>query len=110
MNSKLKLSALFLACSLALTGCGGSSSDKGSNAGNGGSVVSEQDVAKGFVNTLNTMISGVQNIDANYKQVTNLSNNMSNLSLAVSFPFLCWASILFSPPPFNASLFLLSSK
>ena len=81
MNSQLKLSALFLACSLALTGCGGSSSDKGNNAGNGngGAVVSEQDAAKGFVNTLNTMISGVQNIDANYKQVTNLSNNMSNL-------------------------------
>ena len=87
MNSQLKLSALFLACSLALTGCGGSSSDNGNNAGNGngngngngGAVVSEQDAAKGFVNTLNTMISGVQNIDANYKQVTNLSNNMSNL-------------------------------
>ena len=81
MNSKLKLSALFLACSLALTGCGGSSSDSGSNSGNGngGVVTSDQQKAKNFINTLNTMISGVQNVEKNYQQVTNLSDNLSSL-------------------------------
>lgn len=78
---QLKLSALFLACSLAISGCGGSSSSDNAtnNPGNGGVVLSDQAKAKGFVNTLNTMISGVQSIEANYKQVNDLSDNLLNL-------------------------------
>ena len=82
MNRKLKLSALFLACSLAFTGCGSSSSDGNSNNGNGGNggvVASDQQRAKNFVNTLNSMIGSVQDLEKNYQQTTNLSDNLSNL-------------------------------
>ena len=82
MNSKLKLSALFLACSLAFTGCGSSSSDDNNNSGNGGNggvVASDQQKAKNFVNTLNSMIGSVQDLEKNYQQATNLSDNLSNL-------------------------------
>lgn len=81
MDSKLKVTALFLACSLALTGCGGSSSDSGSNSNpsNGGSTLSDQDKAKGFVDTVNAMISGVQNVQKTYQRATTLTDNMSSL-------------------------------
>lgn len=82
MSIKLKYSALFLACSLVLTGCGGSGSDgsnNGGNPGNGSPVVSDQDKAKAFVDTVNTMISGVQNIDETYQRATNLTDNVASL-------------------------------
>lgn len=83
MKTQFKLSALLLGISVAMTGCGGGGSD--SPAASGSSDADNLQKVKEFVNTTNSIISGLEKISSDYQPATELvSDAVPELSLAAS--------------------------